>query len=137
MLRNLNIYKFGTSSRSTRGTDSQTYVIVYKIFKNHDFASKLAKTMQNPPRLEVVWILLKLYTTKFESKRSSLGCDPLEQKNLAQKPGMKMLTVALLVDLISPNGCADVDIDGSDRCFFPLASLKTHVQLFHIKYIIP
>ena len=34
-------------------------------------------------------ILLKLYTTKFQSKRSSLRCDPLEQENL---PGMKMLT---------------------------------------------
>ena len=34
-------------------------------------------------------ILLKLYTTKFQSKRSSLRCDPLEQVKL---PGMKMLT---------------------------------------------
>ena len=42
--------------------------------------------------LSLFCILLKLYTTKFQSKRSSLRCDPLEQENLAQKPGMKMLT---------------------------------------------
>ena len=42
--------------------------------------------------LELFCILLKLYTTKFQSKRNSLGCVQLEQENLAQKPGMKMLT---------------------------------------------
>ena len=46
--------------------------------------------------LSLFCILLKLYTTKFQSKRSSLRCDPLEQENLAQKPGMKMLTVGWL-----------------------------------------
>ena len=43
-------------------------------------------------RLLLFCILLKLYTTKFQRKRSSLRCDLLEQENLAQKPGMKMLT---------------------------------------------
>ena len=38
-------------------------------------------------------ILLKLYTTKFQGKRSSLRCAPQKQENLAQEPGMKMLTV--------------------------------------------
>ena len=43
--------------------------------------------------LEVFCILLKLYTTKFRNKQSSLRCDPQDQENVS---GMKMLTAGLV-----------------------------------------
>ena len=75
----------------------------FSLCTNPESAMTTCRTLKNGKlthihpshRLFLFCILLKLYTTKFESKRSSLRCDPLEQKNLAQKPGMKMLTLCL------------------------------------------
>ena len=68
----------------------------FSLCTNPESAMTTCRTLKNGKlthihpshRLFLFCILLKLYTTKFESKRSSLRCDPLKQENLS---GMKML----------------------------------------------